>query len=154
MLFNLALFITTSISHFRCLTLSETVWVCIFVPRTKYRSYHQEIKTLKTIRLNASYVLLRSLEMIEIGDSLFYDPKYPKQDFRLNKFCKSYRLQLYLIRSNLVTMANGILLGSNSESLSSYHGISDIIDHQLNVFSKVAYIDRSYVSNILKKFDK
>ncbi|CAB5349922.1 unnamed protein product [Rhizophagus irregularis] len=46
----------TSISHFRCLTLSETVWVCIFVPRTKYRSYHQEIKTLKTIRLNASYM--------------------------------------------------------------------------------------------------
>ncbi|CAB5343658.1 unnamed protein product [Rhizophagus irregularis] len=45
-----------NISHFRCLTLSETVWVCIFVPRTKYRSYHQEIKTLKTIRLNASYM--------------------------------------------------------------------------------------------------
>ncbi|CAB4389376.1 unnamed protein product [Rhizophagus irregularis] len=47
-----------NISHFRCLTLSETVWVCIFVPRTKYRSYHQEIKTLKTIRLNASYVTI------------------------------------------------------------------------------------------------
>ncbi|CAB4440249.1 unnamed protein product [Rhizophagus irregularis] len=57
-------------------------------------------------------VLLRSLEMIEIGDSLFYEPKYPKTGLpptvRVKNFCANYVRQIF-------------------EPLSSHHGISDII---------------------------
>ncbi|GBC12247.2 hypothetical protein RIR_jg3494.t1 [Rhizophagus irregularis DAOM 181602=DAOM 197198] len=50
-------------------------------------------------------VLLRSLEMIEIGDSLFYDPKYPKQDFRLVRYT-AIAVRVKNFCANYVQIAN------------------------------------------------